>query len=211
MRAMWSPLSLSLLVPRIRALHTDDAVTPDHLAFPADGLDRCSYLHVLTPLLPARLRPAQDIGAVGSDGNGVLEVGRQPSIAGGRRPAILLHVHFRTSRIDHGLDRQHQPLGEPDSARPGTVVRHLGGLVELAADPVPDELAYQAEARALRHVLDGAGDVPDVGSRPDGLDAGRERGGGHGHQSLRLRGDGADGHRPRGIPEVAVVAYPEVQ
>src|SRR5262245_63254472 len=129
------------------------------------GLTDARTFMSLHPWFRPRSRPAQDIGAVGSDGNGVLEVGRQPSIAGGRRPAILLHVHFRTPRIDHGLDRQHQPLGEPDSARPGTVVRHLGVLVELAADPVPDELAYQAEAPALRHVLAGAGAGPDVGSR----------------------------------------------
>src|SRR5262249_34823108 len=50
-------LALSQLGPRIRALHPDDALTPDHLALPADWLDRRSYLHVPAPMLPAPLTP----------------------------------------------------------------------------------------------------------------------------------------------------------
>src|SRR5262249_20200026 len=167
MRAMWSPYPCRCFC---RGFEHSTRTTPWRritLHFLQMGLtDARTFMSSHLCFRP-RSRPAQDIRAAGSDGNGVLEVGRQPSVAGRRRPAILLHVHLRTSRVDHGLDRQHQALGEPDPAGPGPVIRHLGVLVELAADAVPDELTHQAEARALRDVLDGAGDVRDGGSWPD--------------------------------------------
>src|SRR4029450_10353039 len=56
--------------------------------------------------------PAQDIGAVGGDGNGVLEVRREPAAAGARRPAVVLHVDLGPPRVHHRLDGQDEPLRE---------------------------------------------------------------------------------------------------
>src|SRR5262249_40633444 len=151
-------LPLPLLVSRVLTLDPDDPVAADHLAFPADWLHRCSNFHAVTLAL-TRSRPAQDIRTVGGDGNGVLEVRRQPSVAGGPGPAVVLHVDLGPARVDHGLDGQHKALRETHAARPRAVVRHLGVLMQLAADAVSDELANQAESRPLGDVLDRAGDV----------------------------------------------------
>src|SRR5262245_65960769 len=155
-------LALALLVPGIGAQDAYDALAPDHLAFPTDGPDRCSYLHVLTSSRGVRSGPAQDIGSVRHDGNGVLEVRREAPVPGRRGPPVVLHVYLGTPGIHHRLDREHQPLREPHPSGPGPVVRHLRVLVQAAPDAVADELAHEREARTLGDVLDGAGDVGDV-------------------------------------------------
>src|SRR5262245_61847917 len=171
-------LPLALLVPGVLALHPDHSLAPDDLALPADGLHGCSYLHAMSPM-PVRSGPAQAIWTVCRDGNGVLEVCGETAVTRGRRPAVVLQVDLGPTGVHHRLDRQDQPLGQTHTPGARAVVWHLWIFVQLAPDPVAHELAHQREAGPLGHVLDRARDVGDVRPRPDRLDPGRERRGGH--------------------------------
>ena len=83
--------------------------------------------------------------------------------------------------------------------------------MQAPADAVPDELADERVARGLGGVLDRRRDVADVRTRPDGLDARRERRARDLHQALGLGRDLADGHGHRRIAVVALVADAEVE
>ena len=89
-------------------------------------------------------------------------MGRQFTISGNRRPAVVQNLQMRRALVHHRLDRQHHPFLQARIRHPGPeVIRHLRILVQAAADPVTREFRDHRKARALRGPLDGPRDIAD--------------------------------------------------
>src|SRR5690242_5906271 len=97
----------------------DDALALDYLALHTDLLHRCTNLHSSLPLktycrslfLDLRKYERTVIG----DRHRVLEVGREPAVAGDRRPTVLQNLYVVTFFVDHRLDGKHHADLEPGS------------------------------------------------------------------------------------------------
>src|SRR5712671_5994296 len=61
-------------------------------------------------------------------------------------PLVVEHPGPRTSRVHHGLDRQHHTLSQARSVTARTVVRHLRLFVQAGSDAVSYKFPDHAEA-----------------------------------------------------------------
>src|SRR6267142_4780748 len=162
--------------------------------------------------LDGATRPArQDFGLRLRDGDRVLEVGGQAAVPRHRRPAIVEHLHFPAPHRHHRLDRQHHARPQLRPAPRVAEVRHLGTLVQRAADSVADERPHDREAVPLHVRLDRVRDVGEAPARPALLDGLIEALAGDVEQLLHLRGHVADGEGERAVRVVPVHDTPEVQ
>src|SRR5439155_18458593 len=116
--------------------------TPSSFAIPLVGLD-----------------PGEDHRPGGADRDGVLEVGRKTPVRRHDRPLVRQGQHFRGARVHHRFDREHHPFLELWPLPRAPVIGHLGLLVKLPSDPVPDERADHAESVARRFPLDRGRDI----------------------------------------------------
>src|SRR5205823_1680849 len=107
----------------------------------------------------------QDLGAVVGDRDRVLEMGRQRAVTGHNGPAIGLDRDVAAAEGQHRLDREADAGRELHALDAGPVVRDLRLLVHLRPDPVADELPDDPVPVWRGDVLDGAGDVAEIGVR----------------------------------------------
>src|SRR3954454_3842406 len=127
---------------------------------------------------------SQDPRAFRGDRHRVLEVGRQRPVLAVDRPVVGRHADRVVADGHHRFDGQNHALLEL-LAGPGlAVVRDLRVLVHVAADPVADERADDAEAVGLDALLDRVADVAEAISRPALLDGIEERSPGRGEEAL---------------------------
>src|SRR5437016_6007563 len=125
-----------------------------------------------TTLLPTLFEPICDPAAsevlrpVLGHRDRVLKVRRQAPVHGHRGPSILEDPHLPAAHRDHRLDREHHAGLELRPPSRLAEVRHLRVLVQIAADPVPDELSDDREAVRLDMLLDGVRDVRQPAARP---------------------------------------------
>ena len=140
----------------------------------------------------------------------MLEVGCERLVDRGDRPFVGVDVDVGLAGRDHRLDRERHALlkQRPTARRP--VVRDLRVLVIGAADPVPDEAAYDREACLLDHDLDRVGDVGQPVADVGLLDPGPERLPADVKQPLSLSRDLADGERDGAVGDEAVERDAEI-
>jgi len=101
----------------------------------------------------------QDFGAVGRDRDRMLEVGRQAVVDGDHRPAVSQQGDVLAPGVDHRFDRQHHAGLEQRPLAGDAEVWHLGILVHVPPDAVPDEAFDNGKSGALHVLLDGGADV----------------------------------------------------
>ena len=94
-------------------------------------------------------RPGEYLRTRLRDGHGVLEVRGKAPVLGDRGPAVLERPDPGQAGVHHRLDGQHQAGPQPGAGAGLAEVGHLGRLVELAPDAVPDELPDHREPRRL--------------------------------------------------------------
>ena len=75
------------------------------------------------------------------------------------------------SHVDHGFDCEDHSVLKELAAAALSVVRNLRVFVELAAESVSDQLAYDTVAFALAVLLDGMSDVAYSVAAAHGVDA----------------------------------------
>ena len=119
---------------------------------------------------------AQHPGARRGDRHRVLEVGRQRSVLGARRPAVGVHPDAGAAGVDHRLDRQHHARAAASAPCPAR--RSSGTCGSSCSEvpmPWPDELAHHREAVRLDVALDRVPDVRQPPARPHLRDRQLER------------------------------------
>src|SRR4030095_15297795 len=84
--------------------------------------------------LAGAVEEGEDLGALGGDGDGVLEVGGAGAVAGDDGPAVVEDPGLGAALVDHGLDGQGEAGLEAEAAAGSAVVGHLGLLVHAGAD-----------------------------------------------------------------------------
>src|SRR6266540_1399455 len=95
----------------------------------------------------------QNLRTVVSDGDRMLEMGRQRTVGGDHGPIVAEDPGVVGTEREHRLDRETDPRLELSSGTPGPVVGDLGLLVHGRADAVPHELADDPEPGPRRDVL----------------------------------------------------------
>src|SRR5579859_31439 len=101
----------------------------------------------------------ENLRAVGSDADRMLELRRQRAVAGDRGPAIGEDFYVRLAEIDHRLDgEEHAGLERHALAGPADM-DDVGLVVEQASEPMAAEVAHHAHALRLDKALDGMADV----------------------------------------------------
>src|SRR3972149_683774 len=161
-------------------------------------------------MTPRLLRQRQHFGATITDGDGVLEVGGEAAVYGADRPVVIVAPGAPVTHVHHGLQGQHHALHQDGPPVRRAVVRHLGILVHLTADAVAHVLSHHREAEGLRVLLDGAGDGPQRGSGPGGLEALPEGIVGHLDEFLGLPADPPHAHGEGRVGNKALVGSPQV-
>src|SRR5258708_36706595 len=87
-----------------------------------------------------------------------------------RGPAILQNANLGAAGVDHGLDGEYHPRLQPRTFALRAKVRNLGIFMHATADSMADEVADDAEALCLAHLLHGRGDVTQPPAYPTLLD-----------------------------------------
>src|ERR671916_3449523 len=164
------------------------------------------------PLLPTgtpvlRKHP----GAILRHGDRVLEVGGERAVGGVDRPlVVLVEVYRVVAERDHGLYRERHAGQQLDTGSLLPVVRDLGILVHLAADPVRDEVADHPVALRLGDGLYGVPHVPEPVSGPHGVRGRPQALLRDLQQPARRLGHLADGDRDGRVGDEALVADADV-
>src|SRR5665809_171327 len=118
----------------------------------------------------------QYLAPLRSDGDRVLEVGRQRPVGGHHRPPVRQSFRLRPSEVEHRLNRQgdthDQQLPPPWRAE----IRDPEVLVELSSDPVTRVLADHRETRRRRRLVHRVAHVTQVLPGPALVDGGVEAG-----------------------------------
>ena len=148
------------------------------------------------------LAEGEDFGPVVSDGDGVLEVGRERTIGRHDAPPVIQGVGIFPTDVDHRLHGKDHALLQCRSTGPGPVVRHLGALVHRGANGVANVLAHNAKTGGVSHLLNGPTDFVQAISNDHLLDAGPERTLGYLEESLGFLANGAN---TGGVGRIAVV------
>src|SRR6185369_17341164 len=199
-------LALPLLVTRVLADHADFAFALDDFAVATHGFDRRSDFHDIS-----RSNSGQDLGAALGHGHRVFKMRRAASIRRSRRPSILVDPNGRRAGIHHRLDREHHARRDRAPASPLAEVRHLGILVQRAADAVPYEIAHHRKTCRLGPLLHRRADVTEVRTFARVLDALGKARFGCLDQPRRLLVDFSDRHRHGRVREVTVDLDTEVE
>jgi len=147
----------------------------------------------------------EDVGAIGRDGHGVLEVGRGLAVAGTAGPAVLpgeldvlgAHTHHRFNRYDHSFLEQRACSGDAE-------VGHIGRFVHLESHAVAAKFTHDGVAVLLAVHLDCMADVAHSVARFAAVEAEEEGFAGDLHQALHLGADGSDGKRVGRVGHVTV-------
>src|SRR5215204_4683302 len=121
--------------------------------------------------------------AVLGDGDGVLEVGRKGAVGRVARPPVpLAEADIVVAERDHGLYGEGHTGEQARSRTRRAVIRYLGVLVHLSADPVGDEVPYYPVTTRLGQVLYRVANVAEpvarahlVRRRGETLSCGREQ------------------------------------
>src|SRR5262245_11978960 len=194
--------------PRRRmTLHLSHTTLTEALTFM--GRSRYHEIPVKTAFKTDSCLRQHDRPVIG-DGDRVLEMGGEATIFGYSRPPVVLDQDFGPPRVDHRLDRDHQPGGEAAALAGVPVVRDVRLLVHGPADAVPDELADDRVAVGLGMRLDGPAYVPQaLAGHAGGYGAlqGLAR---DTHQRLGGWGHVADRDGTRRIAAPAVLEGPEI-
>ena len=109
-------------------------------------------------------------------------MGGEATIFGYSRPPIILDKDVGAPGVDHRLDGDHQAGRQPPPLPRLPVVRDVGLLVHLVADPVAHELADDRVAVGLGVRLDGPADVAQPVARDADRDGPFQRLAGDPHQ-----------------------------
>src|SRR6266446_3007254 len=164
----------------------------------------------LSPRRPGHLfRPRQNPRPVGGNRHGMLEVRRRAAIRRFRHP-LIPHANFRAARVHHRLDRDYHALLQPRAASLVAVIRQIGFVVHLRADPVPDELAHHRKTVLLDPALHRVAHVTKPVARAHLLDGTVQRLPGHVQQLLHFRPNPPYGDSDRRIRVVTVHFHPKI-
>ncbi|CAO5231769.1 hypothetical protein FAGKG844_160039 [Frankia sp. AgKG'84/4] len=109
------------------------------------------------------------------DRHRVLGVGGEAAVVGDDRPVVGQHLGVRRAHRDHRLDRQREPLDQPDAPARTAVVEHVGGLVHLGADAVAAVVVDDAVAARADVPFDRGADVGEPAAELGGRQAGPQR------------------------------------
>ena len=136
----------------------------------------------------------ENVGSVGGDGYGVLEVGSGLAVAGAAGPAVLLgELDVLGAHAHHGFYGDDHALFEEGARAGDTEVGHVGGFVHLESHAVAAEFAHNGVAVLLAVHLDSMADVAHPVACLAAVEAEEEGFAGDIHQALHLGADGADG------------------
>src|SRR5258708_38054398 len=113
----------------------------------------------------SRSRSGQHNRAVIRDRHRMLKMGREATISGYSRPAVIFYQDVRRPRVDHRLDGHHQPGRHPAPVPRLPVIGKGGLLVHGPADPVAHELAHDRVALGLDVGLHGPPNVTQAVAR----------------------------------------------
>src|SRR5581483_877738 len=141
----------------------------------------------------------------------MLEVRRPASVDGRHRPVVLELARAPVAHRHHGLKRQHHALFQHRAAVGGPEVGHLGLLVHLAPDAVPDVLAHDAEAVLLDVRLDRVGYLAEPLPGAQVADPLGQRLARYVNKLLRLGRALPDDDRDRGVGDEPLVRAAEVE
>src|SRR2546430_12711092 len=122
------------------------------------------------------------------------------------RPLVCQLLRGRPTSVHHRLDRDRKARYELLAAFGLAVVWHLWLFVELGADAVSYQIAYDAELRALDDALHRGTDIADMITRSRHRDASRHRCLRDVLHTIRLDVDFADRYRCSGVGAVTVEA-----
>src|SRR5271165_2246488 len=89
----------------------------------------------------------------------MLEVSAAAAVHRDRGPFVVEHSGLGSSRIHHGLNRQHHAFAQTRATPAGAEIGHLRLFVQLGSDAVPDKLTHYAEAVGLDVLLHSSANI----------------------------------------------------
>lgn len=91
-------------------------------------------------------------------------MGRQASVGGDGRPAVLQHPHLEGTGVDHRLDGDHHTADQSGASAGLAIVRDLRLLVQMLTNTVADEVTDDSAAERFGIGLHGMPDIRDPAS-----------------------------------------------
>src|SRR5260221_1189284 len=173
--------------------------------------DRATDAEGSDPRRAALLGKRQQLRAVFSDRQCMLELRRQRAVRGADDPLIGHDANGCGACVDHGFDRKDHTRLDAHPRAGRAEVQHRGvRLVERPPNAMAGQLADNRESLRFGVALNGRPDVAQVLAWLRLLDAKLQAAIRHIHQSLRLRRDLPHGHGFAGVATPAAVEHADI-